>query len=158
MMAARHKTAPLVAKLIGADAKETVRAIIQAAATGELSAVRPIPEWLMPAPRDSKLEKLAQRAEEAVLKAVAAGKLAIDDARHLLRHASEIRNNPLYRLPDIQRRAVIADIGMVAGDSFDDDMHAALKLDDESWIAANESVPRETWEQINAYYGLPSPK
>ncbi len=117
----RHKTTLLVEKLMQADAKEIVKAIVQSAATGQLSAVRPISGRLMPAPRDSKLDKLAQRAEAAVLKAVAAGKLAIDDARHLLRLASEIRNNPLYRLPDIQRRAVIVDIGMGAGDSFDDD-------------------------------------
>ncbi len=133
-------------------AKEIVKAIVEASAKGELSAVQRIPEWLMP-PRASKLDKLAQRAEEAVMKAVAAGKLAVADARHLFRIASEIRDNPLYRLSDIQRRAAIVYIGMMRGDHPIDDMFAELELDDESWSAANESVPRETWEQIDAYYG-----
>ena len=71
---ARHKTTLLAEKLMQADAEAIVKAIVQASATGELSAVRLIPERLMPAPRDSKLAALAQHAEEAVLKAVAAGK------------------------------------------------------------------------------------
>lgn len=152
----RQKTALLAEQPIQADAGAIAQAIVRASATGELSAVQRIAERLMPAPRDAKLDKLAQRAEEAVLKAFAAGKLAVADARHLLRLASEIRNNPLFRLTDLQRRAAIVEIGMVRGDSIDD-MLAELELNDDSWSAANESVPRETWEAIDAYYGFVVP-
>lgn len=153
---ARHKTTLLAEKLMQADAAAIVKAIVHASATSDLSVVRPISEWPVPAPRDSKLDKLVRSAEEAVLKAIAAGKLAVADARHLLRLASEITNNPIYRLSDIPRRAAIVEIGMVRGDSIDD-MLAELELNDDSWSAANESVPRKTWEAIDAYYGFVVP-
>lgn len=158
---ARHKTTLLAEKPMQAgtdrtDAQLIANAIIAVAKNGGIAGTRLFPECYLPAPRDAKLARLAQRAEEAILKAVAANKLAVADAIYVLRLASEIRNNPLFRLADIQRRAVIVDIGMMRGDSIDD-MLADLELNDESWGAANETVSRATWEQIDAYYGHPRP-
>jgi hypothetical protein len=37
-------------------------------------------------------------------------------------------------------------------------MLAELELDDEGWSGADETVSRETWEEIDAFYGHPRPK
>ena len=121
-----------------------------------MSAVRLIPEQLMPAPRDSKLVALAKAAEDAVLQALADGNLAVSDAGDLLRIASEVSKNPLYRMPDAQRRAVVVELGLIRGEPFDH-LLAEVGLTDGKYDEAQNCVSRETWDQIDAYYGHSRP-